>query len=89
MCTDAEGKGIFFGPRGTVLASAPSPPSDVGPDPVSGLITRNRERGIAPDWRSGMPDCRRDREVPWEVEAAALEALEGRVEATPPAAVAI
>jgi hypothetical protein len=30
-----------------------------------------------------MPTCKRDRDVPWEVEAAAREALECETEAAP------
>jgi hypothetical protein len=35
----------------------------------------NRARGVAPDWRSGMTACKH-RDVPWELEASAREALE-------------
>jgi hypothetical protein len=73
--TDADAKAVFFGPHGTVVASAPPAP-DVGQDPVQSLVDRNRERGVSPDWRSGMPTCKHDHDVPWEIEAAAREALE-------------
>jgi hypothetical protein len=75
VCTDGEAKAVFFGPDGQVLASAPPLP-DVGPDPLQALIDDNRARGVAPGWRSGMPECRHDRDVPWEIEARAREALE-------------
>ena len=48
----------------------------LGPDPLQTLIDGNRTRGVEPDWRSDMPECRHDRDVPWELEAAAREALE-------------
>ena len=48
----------------------------MGPDPAQSLVLRNREWGVEPDWRSGMPEWRRDEDVPWEVEAAALEAVD-------------
>jgi hypothetical protein len=76
VCLDAEAKAVFFSPRGAVLAGAPAMP-DVGPAPLEALIERNRERGVVPDWRSGAPAYKHDREVPWEVEATAREALEG------------
>jgi hypothetical protein len=75
VCLDAEAKAVFFSPHGAVVASAPPLP-DVGPDPMQALIDGNRERGVEPDWRSGMPACKHDRDVPWQLEAAAREALE-------------
>jgi hypothetical protein len=75
VCTDGEGKAAFFGPGGKVLASAPPLP-DVGPDPAQSLVLRNRARGVQPDWRSGMSEWKRDEDVPWEIEAAALEAMD-------------
>jgi hypothetical protein len=58
---------------------------ELEPDPLQSLIAGNRERGAAPDWRSGMPTCKRDHDVPWKLEAAAREALE-RESADEPAA---
>jgi hypothetical protein len=79
ICLDTEAKAVFFSPRGAVVASAPPMPEPM-PDPLKTLVDANRARGIRPDWRSGMPDCKHERDVPWEVEAAAREALErGRV----------
>jgi hypothetical protein len=75
VCTDAEAKAVFFSPRGTVVASAPPLP-ELGHEPLQALIDGNRARGVAPDWRSGMTGCKHDRDVPWELEAAAREALE-------------
>jgi hypothetical protein len=75
VCLDAEATAVFFGPDGAAVASAPPLP-DVGSDPVQALVERNRERGITPDWRSGMPTCKHDRDVPWQIEAAARESLE-------------
>jgi hypothetical protein len=75
VCTDREGRAVFFGPSGRVLADAPPVP-DVGPDAVETLVGRNRERGVEPDWRSGMATYRYDGAVPWEIEAAALEAMD-------------
>jgi hypothetical protein len=75
VCTDVDGQAVFFGPGGRVLAGA-APVPDVGPDPVRALVRRNHARGIEPDWRSGMPTHRCDGYVPWEIEAAALEAMD-------------
>jgi hypothetical protein len=75
VCTDAEAKAVFFSPQGSVVASAPPLP-DLGPDPLQTLIDGNRARGVVPDWRSGMPEYKHDRDAPWEMEAAARDALE-------------
>ena len=48
---------------------------ELPPDPVEELVRRNRERGIMPDWRSGIPLWRRDGDIPWEIEGPALEAV--------------
>lgn len=40
-------------------------------------MRRNRERGITPDFSSGVPRWKRDSDVPWAIEAAAREALDG------------
>ena len=73
--SDANGQVVFFSPRGRPIAASPPMPP-LAADPVDELIRRNRECGVAPDWRSGMPEYRRDRDVPWEMEASAGEALE-------------
>ena len=75
VCTDREGKAVFFSPSGRVLAGAPPLPN-LGPNSVEALVTRNRARGVAPDWRIGMPRYKYDHDVPWEIEAAALEAMD-------------
>jgi hypothetical protein len=51
VASDTEGKAVFFSPHGKAVAGAP-------PMPVAdadALLRRNRERGIDPDWRTGMP----------------------------------
>jgi hypothetical protein len=40
------------------------------------LVARNRRRGVAPDWRIGLPTHRHERDIPPEVEIAALEAMD-------------
>ncbi len=72
--SDANGQIVFFSPSGKAIAAAPPMPA-LAADPVEELTRRNRERGVAPDWRSGMPEWKRDGDVPWEIEAAAVEAL--------------
>lgn len=55
------------------------------------MIRRNREHGVRIDWRTGQPRYRRDHDVPWSIEAAALEALdawEEEREEEPPAVTA-
>jgi hypothetical protein len=66
---------VFFTPRGTVLFDAPPTPP-LGDDPLQRLISRNRARGITPDWRTGAPQCNSDRDIPWAIELAAIEALD-------------
>jgi hypothetical protein len=73
--SDAEGQVVFFSPSGKAIAA--SPPMTPHPtDPLDELIRRNRESGARPNSRSGMPEWRHDRDVPWEIEVAAVEALE-------------
>ena len=66
---------MFFTPKGKALYEAPPPP-ELGPDPVEHLVRRNRERGITPDGWSTAPRWNRDSDIPWEIEAAAREALD-------------
>jgi hypothetical protein len=88
--SDAEGRVVFFTPRGRAIAGAPPmsvveaplpaalpPGAPTGPtaDASAALVARNRERGIEPDWRSGLPTYRRDNDIPWGVELAAVEAI--------------
>jgi hypothetical protein len=40
------------------------------------LVRRNRERGITPDFTSGAPTWNSDRDIPWAIEAAAMEAID-------------
>ncbi|MSR20437.1 MAG: HNH endonuclease [Gemmatimonadetes bacterium] len=75
--SDANGQVVFFSPTGKAIAASPPRPS-LSADPLEELVRRNRERDVAPNRRSGMPEWKRDRDVPREIEAAALEALEGR-----------
>ncbi|HET9949581.1 MAG TPA: DUF222 domain-containing protein [Longimicrobiales bacterium] len=79
VCLDSEGQAVFFGPGGTVIASTPPMPElppNSARDPAGALAARNRARGVAPDWRSCLPGFQHDREVPWEIEARALEAMD-------------
>ena len=76
VASDPDGTSVvFFTPAGKALPDAPPPP-ELPPDPAQRLVLRNRRRGVAPDWRSGMPRWRRDHDIPWAVEAAAREALD-------------
>ena len=71
----------------TSQASTPGPASASWAAPASVeapadlLLLRNRARGIEPDYRSAGQRYRRDRDVPWQLEAAAIEALEADIEA--------
>ena len=53
--------------------------ADAGGSPTEGaqpLIHRNRSRGIEPPSSACAPRWKRDRDVPWSVEAAAWDALD-------------
>ena len=75
VCLDRNGLVVFFTPEGKALFESPQLP-ELPPDPLEALIRRNRERGIRPDFSSGAPKLKRDSEVPWAIEAAAMEALD-------------
>ena len=75
VCRDRTGLVVFFTPKGKALFEAPQLP-ELPPDPLEALIRRNRERGIRPSFSSGAPKLKRDNDVPWAIEAAAIEALD-------------
>jgi hypothetical protein len=76
VCSDKDGSQIvFFTPSGRVMAGAPPAPR-LAEDPVADLVRANRQRGVEPDYRSGGQRYNHDRHIPWEIEAAALEALD-------------
>jgi hypothetical protein len=58
------------------------------PDPLrEGLPTASngtRDRGVTPSFRSGAPTWNSDRDIPWAIEAAALEAVDPWDEPHPP-----
>ena len=74
VCSDTRGQIVFFTPQGRAFTDVP-PTAELPPDPFEKLVRRNRERGITPDWRSGMPKWKRDHDIPCEIEGAALEAV--------------
>ena len=83
VCSDRNGRVAFFTPKGNALFDAPPMP-ELSPDPLEArvrnpaqdLVRGNRERGITPTGWSGAPKWRRDNDIPWVIEAAALEALD-------------
>ena len=79
VCTDKDAVAAFFSPNGRVIAEAPPMPA-LGANPTGSLVASNRERGAAPDWRSGRQEWRRDEDVPWDIEAAALVAMDRALE---------
>ena len=94
VCSDRNGQVVFFTPEGKALFEAPPVP-ELPSDPVEALVRGNRERGITPDFSTGAPMWRRDSDIPWAIEAAALEALDawdepemGKPEADEPEAAA-
>jgi len=76
VCSDTSGQRIvFFAPNGRALFEAP-PPMELPPDPVEQLVLQNRQRGATPDAWGTAPQSNRDSDVPWDIEAAAREALD-------------
>ena len=70
--------------KGKALFEAPPP--ELATDPVEALVRGNPARGITPYDRSGAPKWRWDRDIPWEIDAAALEALDPVERLDPPEA---
>ena len=75
VCSDRNGQIVFLTPKGNALFEAPPIP-ELSPDPVEALVRGNRERGITPDFSSGAPMWKRDGDVPWAIEAAAIDVLD-------------
>ncbi len=76
ICGDPSAQRIvFFAPNGKALFETP-PPMELPPDPVDQFVLRNRERGVTADAWGTAPQSNRDSDVPWEIEAAAREALD-------------
>jgi hypothetical protein len=76
IASDKEGDNVvFFTPRGSAIADAPEPPR-LGEDPAGALMRANRGHGVDPDGRGLAARYRRDRDIPYRVEAAAWEALD-------------
>ena len=66
---------MFFTPKGKVLFEV-APPPELAPDPVEALVRGNRKRGVTPDAHSATSRWRWDRDIPWDIEAAAIEAID-------------
>ena len=60
------------GPEGLVAGDA----DQRSADPAVRQLRRNRARGVTPDAWDSAPDYTRDRDIPWEIEARAWEALD-------------
>ena len=69
---DKDGQVVFFTPRGKAIGAV----ALLVPGSAEQLVERNRARGVAPDWRTGVPLCRYEEEIPPDVEIAALEAMD-------------
>ena len=75
VCSNSVGQVVFFTPSGKALFEA-APRPELAPDPVEALVRGNRERGVTPDAHSTASQWQWDRDIPWHIEAAALEALD-------------
>ena len=75
VCSDREGQVVFFTPAGKAFFDV-VPPPELAPDPVEVLMRGNRERGIILDPWGTEPGWWWDRDIPWDIEASALEALD-------------
>lgn len=74
-----EGRVVFVDPHGGEhFEGGWQPPSfdpDLDSDPVEALLEDHRRRGIAPDWRTAGARWKRERDVPHDVWAHAMESL--------------
>ena len=75
VCSDRDGRVAFFTPSGDALFEVAAPP-ELALDPVRALVLGNRERGVTPNAHDIAPRWRWDRDIPWAIEAAALEAID-------------
>jgi hypothetical protein len=57
-------------------ANEQRPFADGRPGSATALLARNRARGVEPDWRTGRPTHRFERDIPIQIEKAALEAMD-------------
>ncbi len=84
--SDKNAQVVFYTPKGRAFTEVPQMPKlpkvpelpnvpEFPSDPFQRLVRRNRERGIEPDWLTGMPQWKRDHDIPWEIEGPALEAV--------------
>jgi hypothetical protein len=62
---------VFFTPRGKALFGAPPVIAKADARPAAGKPNESRPGPLA-----GAPRWKRDRDIPWEVEARAWEALD-------------
>ena len=67
MCIDRGGQVVFFTPRGKVLLGAP---------PWHPVPTNREDLGPEPELFTGTPHYKRDKDMPWEVEARVWDVLD-------------
>ena len=72
--SDADARAVFFTPLGRAIAASPPMPA-LSADPVDHLVSGNRARAAAPDWRTGLPPSKREDGIPVDVVAAEMAAL--------------
>jgi hypothetical protein len=80
ICSDREGRVVFFSPQGRAIADAPRAPH-LGPDPAADLMRANKARGVDLAWDTIMPSHHHSAPIPWEIEADAWEALDRAAQA--------
>jgi len=85
VCLDLKGQVVFFTPRGkTLLGAPPVPPNPLAEGPAVGRPADAGPRTLGQDRRkpmvgtplAGTPRWKRDRDIPWDLEARAWEALD-------------
>ncbi len=85
VCLDMKGQVAFFTPRGKALLGAPPmPPNPLAEGPMAGrpafdgpeTLGQNKRKPLVGSPLAGTPRWKRDRDIPWEVEAQAWEALD-------------
>jgi len=85
VCLDLKGQVAFFTPKGKALLGAPpTPPNPLADGPEAGrpadpgptTVGLGRRTPSVGNPLAGAPRWKRDRDIPWEVEARAWEALD-------------
>jgi len=85
VCLDLKGQVAFFTPQGKALLGAPPmPPNPLAEGPVAGrpadagprTVGQSKRKPMVGSPLAGTPRWKQDRDIPWDLEAQAWEALD-------------